>query len=117
MLAESPEDRPNAKQMESRLERIVIKALTKDLFEFIGELDLGKNVFQTKLCLEKTRFKVWAGLLDLTQLGQQTAEPTSQLLTLFFKLFKTIKDTIKDTKARRFKSNTQNKMSILSSMH
>ena len=117
MFAPSPENRPNAKQVENRLERVAMKALVQDLLDSMGELELGTNVFRTKLRLEKTRFSAWVGLLGLTRLGQETAESTSQLPAPFFELFETIEDAIKDTKARRFESDTQNKNSILSSIH
>ena len=106
MFASSPENRPNAKQVESRLERVVMKALTQDLLDSMGELDLGTNVFRTKLRLEKTRFSAWVGLLGLTRLGQETVGFTSQFPAPFFELFETIEDAIKDTKARRFESDT-----------
>lgn len=117
MFAESPKDRPNAKQVESRLERVAMKALTQDLLDSMEELSFGTNVFRTKLHLEKTRISAWAGLLGLTRLGQQTVESTFQLPTPFIDLFEIIEDVIKDTKNRRFESDTQNEISILSSMH
>ena len=83
----------------------------------MGELDLSTNIFQIKLYLKKIWFDAWVGLLGLIWLGQKTIRSTSQLSAPFFELFETIENMIKDIKACHFKSDTQNKNSILSSIY
>ena len=117
MFLEDPEDRPDAKQVESWLEQVVLKALTQDLLGSLKKLDLGTSIFQAKLRFEKARFSAWAELLGLTCLGEHTVDSTAQIMTSSFELFATLEDMIKEAKAPlRFQSDSQNEISILSSM-
>lgn len=78
MFAERPDDRPNAKGVETRLERIVMNALIQDLLDTIAKSYTGTSVFQTSLRLEENRVRAWAGALGLVTLPGHNTTTTPQ---------------------------------------
>ena len=94
MFAELPNDRPNAKEVESRLERIAMNALIQDLLDAIAKSYTGTSVFQTSLRLEENRIRAWAAALGLVTLPGQTSTHTLQPVGPFIEFSEAIETAI-----------------------
>jgi serine/threonine protein kinase len=119
IFAELPTDRPNAKQVESRLQRTILQALTQDLSDVIAKLRAGTetNVFQVTLYLESTRFRAWAVALDLIPVGRQRIDVTAQIPLSFPELCETLEGAIESIEAPPlFEAKERNQSFILSTI-
>ena len=94
MFTELPKDRPNAKKVESRLERIVLNALIQDLLDAIAKSYTGTSVFQTSLHLEENRLRAWAGALGLVTLPGQSSTNIPQPVGPFTEVCETLETAI-----------------------
>lgn len=94
MFAERPTDRPNAKEVESRLERIAMIGLIQDLLDAIAESYIGTSVFKTSLRLEENRVRAWAGVLSLVKLPGESITNTLQYVRPFTEIHETIETAI-----------------------
>lgn len=94
MFAERPTDRPDAKEVESRLERTAMIRLIQDLLDAIAESYIGSNVFQTSVRLEESRVRAWAGVLGLVTLPGESITNTLQYVRPFTEIYETIETAI-----------------------
>ena len=118
MFAEHPKDRPNAKEVESRLERIVVQALIQDLLDAVNTQSCtGTNVFQTSLRLEENRVRAWAGALGLITLPGQSTTNTSQAIGTFTENCETFEAAILKLKSPPpFQSTQHNEELLISTL-
>ena len=117
MFVEHPNDRPNAKEVESCLERIVMTALVQDLLDAIEKSYSGTSVFQTSLRLEENRVRAWAGALGLVTLPGQTSTNTLQPVGHFSKYSEVIETAIPGIRfPPSFESTLHNEESLISTL-
>ncbi|KAL9028794.1 MAG: hypothetical protein Q9196_002888 [Gyalolechia fulgens] len=96
MFAEHPKDRPNAKQVEIRLESMVLQRLIQEMLDAITKLqEIDVPDCQESLRMESTRFRAWAGAFGFIPLNQQMIYPTLQVTTLFIGLCNAFENAIK----------------------
>ena len=122
MFAEHPIDRPNAKEIESRLERIVIQALIQDLIDAVTKSYTGTSVFQTSLRLEENHVRAWAGALGLITLPGQSAlnarSIDTQSIGAFTENCETLETAISKLKSPPpFQSIQHNEEFMISTLH
>ena len=96
MFAEHPKDRPNARQVESRLECIALQRLVQDMLDAMMKFQHSSDIHdcQESLRMESTRFRAWAGAFDLIPIRQQVASPTSQIPASFIVLCDALENAI-----------------------
>ena len=117
MFAERPNDRPDAKEVESRLERIAVNALIEDLLNAIAKSYTGTSVFQTSLRLEENRVRAWAGALGLVKLPGQSTTNTLQPVGPFTEVCEAIETAILKTKSPcPFQSTQHNEEFFISAL-
>ena len=117
MFAERPNDRPNAKEVESCLERIAMSSLIQDLLDAITKSYTGTSVFQTSLRLEENRVRAWAGALGLVTLPGQSTTNTPQPIGPFTKVSEAIETAILKTKSPSpFQSTQHNEEFFISAL-
>ena len=97
MFAEHPKDRLNAKQVESRLEGIVLQRIVQDMLDAITKLQNSPDIHdcQESLRMESTRFRAWAGAFGFIPLRQQVVIPTPEIPASFIVLCDTLENAIK----------------------
>ena len=97
MFAEHPKDRLNAKQVESRLEGIVLQRIIQDMLDAITKLQNSPDIHecQESLRMESTRFRAWAGAFGFIPLRQQVVIPTPEIPASFIVLCDTLENAIK----------------------
>ena len=120
MFAEQPKDRPSAKEVESRLECIVVQALIQNMLDAITELQEkdATKYFQVKVQLEGNRFQAWAGALGLISLRRHSIHTAPRNLASFPILYETLKREVQSIESFRLsKLNGQNSNLGLDAVH
>ena len=96
MFAEDPEYRPKAKQVESRLEGIVLQRCIQDMLDTTTKLQENDvHDYQESLRMEIIRFRAWAGAFGLISVRQQIDNPTPQIPASFVDFYKAFESTVK----------------------
>ena len=111
--------RPDSKEMECRLERIVLQTHIQDLLDAITKLRTGTrtHLFQATLSLESARFQAWAFALCLISMRRHSVDYTAQLPASFSELCDTLESAIGDMKSSLlFEPEALNETFILSAL-
>lgn len=115
MFAERPIDRPNAKEVNSRLDRIAMAGLIGDLLDTIRDAYTGTNVFRTSLRLEENRARAWAGVLGLVSLPGEKSTDTWHYVGPFTEMYENTETALLKLRAPRpFKKTLHNEKFIIS---
>ena len=99
------EDRPtyrsDAKEVENRLERIVLQVHIQELLDTIAKLRIGirTGVFQATISLESARFQAWAVALHLLPTRLESIDYNAQTPISFLELCETFDNTTESMKS------------------
>ena len=126
-LQAQAEERPDAKFFEEETGYIAIEALVEALIQSINccfdheKISLNRNVYKTRLKLERTRLEAWAGVLGLIPIEHRRCAHDKQIknpVTAFYATLLPVCQQLKTPeKFNNSKDNEARILSILSCMN